>query len=99
LAAGETYEGSPDDLRDGFIHFSTAKQLPETLKKYFADKRDLMIIAVPVSALGATLKWEPARGGDSFAHLYGPLSTVIAKHVSSLPDEEVARAAFVDALE
>lgn len=98
LAAGETYAGSTDDLRDGYIHFSTAAQLPGTLKKYFADKRDLLVIAVPVAALGAALKWEPARGGDLFAHLYGPLATVIARQVSALPDGEAARAAFVDAL-
>ncbi|WP_445262827.1 DUF952 domain-containing protein, partial [Pseudomonas sp. JAI120] len=27
------YLGSADDARDGFIHFSTAAQVPETLRK------------------------------------------------------------------
>lgn len=98
VAAGDTYAGSTDDVRDGYIHFSTAAQLQGTLDKYFADKRDLLVVAVPVAALGPSLKWEPARGGDLFAHLYGPLATVIAKHVSALPDDEAARAAFVNAL-
>src|SRR4029077_16512565 len=29
------YRGSADDARDGFIHFSTAAQVPETARKHF----------------------------------------------------------------
>ncbi|MEA2889929.1 MAG: hypothetical protein QOI05_722, partial [Bradyrhizobium sp.] len=29
------FGGSADDLRDGFIHFSTAPQVAETAKKHF----------------------------------------------------------------
>src|ERR1700712_2085088 len=29
------FRGSPDDLRDGFIHFSTAPQVAETARKFF----------------------------------------------------------------
>ena len=71
-AAG-VYTGSPDDLRDGFMHFSAAHQVPATLERYFAGRADLVLLAVPVSKLGAALKFEPSRGGDLFPHLYGPL--------------------------
>jgi uncharacterized protein (DUF952 family) len=67
------YGGSADDARDGFIHFSTAAQLSETLGKHFAGRGDLVLIAVEAEALGDALKWEPSRGGDLFPHLYGPL--------------------------
>ena len=30
------FRGSPDDRRDGFIHFSTAEQTPGTYEKYFS---------------------------------------------------------------
>ncbi len=39
VAAG-TYRGSAVDLRDGFIHFSTAAQVPETLRRHFSGQRD-----------------------------------------------------------
>lgn len=76
-AAG-AYHGSPDDVRDGFIHFSAAHQLEGTLQKYFRDRHNLVLVAVPSDALGPALKFEPSRGGDLFPHLYGPLPTALA---------------------
>lgn len=67
------YRGSADDQRDGFIHFSTASQLPGTLAKHFAGQSGLFLIAVDADALGEALKWEPSRGGELFPHLYGEL--------------------------
>jgi len=67
------FEGSPDDARDGFIHFSTAEQLEATLAKHFAGQKDLALLAVDSESLGERLQWESARGGALFPHLYGPL--------------------------
>jgi len=67
------YEGSADDRRDGFIHFSTAAQLAGTLARHFAGRDGLVLIAVEADGLGEALKWEASRGGDLFPHLYGAL--------------------------
>lgn len=67
------FDGAPVDLRDGYIHFSTAEQLEETLSKHFAGQSDLLIITFESDALGEALKWEPSRGGQLFPHLYAPL--------------------------
>ncbi len=72
------YRGSPDDRRDGFIHFSAAYQLEGTLAKYFRGKADHLLVAFDTDALGPELKWEPSRGGDLFPHLYGPLPVALA---------------------
>lgn len=72
------YRGSPDDKRDGFIHFSAAHQLEGTLVKYFRGKADHLLVAFDTDALGPELKWEPSRGGDLFPHLYGPLPVALA---------------------
>jgi uncharacterized protein (DUF952 family) len=71
--------GAPVDLRDGFIHFSTADQVRETAAKHFAGAADLMLVAVDTAAVESALKWEVSRGGDLFPHLYGalPLSAVL----------------------
>lgn len=78
------YRGSLDDLRDGFIHFSTAEQVPGTLAKHFAGQSGLFLIAVEADALGEALKWEPSRGGDLFPHLYGDLDPASAGTITTL---------------
>lgn len=67
------FNGSPVDLADGYIHFSTAEQAPETAAKHFTKLNDLFILAVDPAGLGDSLRWEPSRGGALFPHLYGPL--------------------------
>ena len=81
-AAAGVYRGSAVDLRDGFIHFSTAAQLAETLRRHFAGQRDLVLVAVDPDDLGDRLRWEPSRGGDLFPHLYGELPVALARDVS-----------------
>lgn len=70
------FTGSPVDLRDGFIHFSTAEQLQETAEKHFAGQTGLLLVAADADQLA--VRWEPSRGGALFPHLYGdlPLSAV-----------------------
>ena len=66
--------GAAIDLTDGYIHFSTAEQLRETVEKHFAGQSDLLLVSVDADSLGDELKWEPSRGGALFPHLYAPLS-------------------------
>jgi uncharacterized protein (DUF952 family) len=80
-----TFTGSPLDLADGFIHFSTVTQVRETAVRHFAGQPDLLLVAVSTDALGDALKWEPSRGGDLFPHLYGPLPVALAEWVEPLP--------------
>ncbi|MET0222528.1 MAG: DUF952 domain-containing protein [Tardiphaga sp.] len=68
-----TYRGSADDIRDGYIHFSTAAQIAGTLDKHYRGQAGLFLVSVTVDALGDALRWEPSRGGDLFPHLYGDL--------------------------
>ena len=83
-AAGR-YAGSAVDARDGFIHFSTAAQAPETAAKHFAGQADLVVLEVEADDLGEALRWEPSRGGELFPHLYGPLDTGLVRNVTEAP--------------
>lgn len=72
-AKGET-RGAPVDLADGFVHFSTAAQLPGTLAKHFAGETGLVLLAVdPAVDADPGFTWEASRGGALFPHLYRPL--------------------------
>lgn len=68
------FRGSGADHDDGYIHFSTGSQVTETAARHFSGMDDLMLIAVDTERLGAALKWEPARSGEFFPHLYASLT-------------------------
>jgi len=77
------FRGSADDLRDGFIHFSTASQLEGTARKHFAGQTGLFLIAIDADGLGERLRWEVSRGGELFPHLYDELDL---GHVTAVMD-------------
>jgi uncharacterized protein (DUF952 family) len=86
-----TYEGSADDLRDGYIHMSSRNQLAGTLAKHFRGQDDLVLIKFETHAFGAALRWEVSRGGQLFPHLYAALPTrqAIAIRALQLSDDGV----------
>jgi len=67
------FDGSAVDVRDGYLHFSTADQVRDTAARHFAGEGGLLLIEVDAAPLGDALRWEPSRGGDLFPHLYAPL--------------------------
>ena len=90
------YRGSADDLRDGFIHFSTRETLAASLAKHRAGVAGLVLLEVDPDALGEALRWEPARGGILFPHLYGPLPFDAVLSETPLPLDEAGRHVLPD---
>ena len=83
-AAG-SYPGSSQDRGDGFIHFSTAAQVADSAARHRAGQDGLVLLAVDAARLGKALKWEPARGGQMFPHLYGALALDAVVSADDLP--------------
>lgn len=67
------FRGAPIDIADGYIHLSSADQVEGTLEKHFAGQTGLHIAEVDLALLGDAIRWEEARGGALFPHLYGDL--------------------------
>lgn len=88
------FKGSEVDLRDGYIHFSTAGQAAETADRHFAGQHDLVLLEVTAETLGDALKWEPSRGGALFPHLYAPLDIRHVRRADPLPLGEDGRHRF-----
>lgn len=90
LSTGQ-YAGAPHDIADGFIHFSTIDTLAATLALHYAKRGGLRLLHVPVESVADKLKWEPARGGTLFPHLYDVLSVEHVERVDdlALDDDEV----------
>ena len=72
LQADGTFAGSADYVRDGYIHMSTPDQVAGTAAKWFAGEVGVMAVTFDAEALG-DVRWEAARGGQLFPHLYRPL--------------------------
>ncbi|MBD0865740.1 MAG: DUF952 domain-containing protein [Rhodobacteraceae bacterium] len=83
-ADGET-AGAPIDIADGFVHFSTAEQVADTIAKHFAGAEHLYLLALDTDILGDALKWEVARDGMRFPHLYARLRLADVVWAKPLP--------------
>jgi len=64
---------APVDIADGYVHFSTSKQVQETLSKWFKGQTGCVLVSVDSKDFGPDLKWEVSRGGDHFPHVYAPV--------------------------
>ncbi|TXR57608.1 DUF952 domain-containing protein [Quadrisphaera setariae] len=76
------YRGSTlgADLEEvGFVHASTADQLPGVVERFYAgeDLADHVLLVVDVEACeaaGSPVRWEgPVEHGGPFPHVYGPV--------------------------
>ncbi len=67
------FSGSADDLRDGFVHLSSAAQVARTAAKFFAGRSDIVLLAINPERLGDALRWETTPSGSVYPHLYAPL--------------------------
>ena len=83
-----TYSGSSKDIQDGYIHFSGEEQVEGTLKKYYTNQKDLILLKVKTLKLDHLI-WEQASDGNMFPHLYSllDLSNVVEEYEISLQDD------------
>ena len=78
------FRGSEVDLRDGFIHFSTAEQVEEAAHKHFAGQDDLLLVRIEGgqtrrrAELGAVARRRAIPG-------YGDLDLAAVTKVEPLP--------------
>src|SRR5438477_13057951 len=87
------FEGSPDDVRDGFIHFSDESQLRETGAKHFANDAGLLLLTVQDDDVPG-FKWEVSRGGVKFPYLYGVLRLEKIRDVAPLSRDDTGHTLF-----
>ncbi len=80
LVAREAWEAAraagvyapPSLATEGFIHLTTDAQWPGVRARFYADAKDLLVLAIDAARLASPVVFEPADG-DRFPHLYGPL--------------------------
>ncbi|QND16812.1 DUF952 domain-containing protein [Rhizobium leguminosarum bv. trifolii] len=89
-----TFHGAGIDLKDGFIHLSTAGQVKQTAALHFAGQSGLLLVAVDGRGFGDKLVFEPSRGGDLFPHLYADLPLAAVLWEVLLPLDEAGAHVF-----
>ncbi|RMG56728.1 MAG: DUF952 domain-containing protein [Bacteroidetes bacterium] len=81
---------APRSLREeGFVHCSTEDQILESASKHFEGQDELIVLEIPPKRVKEILRWEPARGGELFPHLYGKISLDMVENtrmIFRLPD-------------
>lgn len=65
---------SPASLAsEGFVHCSTAEQLVGTIQRHFPSATVLVLLELDPTDLGADLRWEESRPGETYPHLFRSL--------------------------
>ena len=91
------------DLKDGFVHLSTASQLNASLSLYFADESSVVLAQINLSKIKNNLKYEVSSNTNNrsgkFPHFYGILNTnmilktwQLERSAFSLPQEVLLQA-------
>ena len=66
------------DLKDGFVHLSTASQLNASLSMYFSNESRVVLAQINLSKIKNNLKYEDASNANyrsgKFPHFYGILN-------------------------
>ena len=70
--------------QEGFIHASTARQVPLVANAYYQGDSGLVVLVIDTELVEPEIRYEqPPGSGETFPHIYGPLN--VAAVVSVLP--------------
>ena len=77
-ATSKGYLNTDLDVEDGFIHFSTSRQLALTIRNYFNQYEKIVLLQIETNKLKTGLVFEESSSEErkgKFPHLYGKLET------------------------
>lgn len=69
------FYAAPSLQLEGFIHTSTAAQVPGVLERYYENEKELVLLHIDELLLTANLTYELAPSvNDLFPHVYGTIN-------------------------
>ncbi len=72
LAAGDYRAESLES--EGFIHCSTLEQIVATAQRHRAGQQGLLLLVIDPDRVGPEIRYEEAKNGEAYPHIYGPLN-------------------------
>ena len=88
---------APSLAEEGFIHASGDEaQMLGVAARLFPGRTDLLALDVDTELLpeGSPLVWEPARSGEVFPHVYGPINLHAVVRIRALAPDETQPSGF-----
>lgn len=67
------YRGDTLDS-EGFIHCSTSQQLIKVANALFRAQEGLVLLCIETDKVQSEIRYEGAKGGELYPHIYGPLN-------------------------
>ena len=66
----------PSLKEEGFIHCCTEEQIPSIIDRFYADKPEVLVLAIDTDKLESQLvyEWSPSMQ-QTYPHIYGPINT------------------------
>ncbi|HEX5293150.1 MAG TPA: DUF952 domain-containing protein [Streptosporangiaceae bacterium] len=81
--------------QEGFIHASTARQVPLVANAYYRGDTGLVVLVIDTDLVEPEIRYEQPPGSDeTFPHIYGPLSAAAVVRVRPLAADASGRFAF-----
>jgi uncharacterized protein (DUF952 family) len=72
LATGDYRAASLES--EGFIHCSTLEQIVATAQRHRAGQQGLLLLIIDPDRVGPEIRYEEAKNGEAYPHIYGPLN-------------------------
>jgi uncharacterized protein (DUF952 family) len=71
---------------EGFIHCSKLEQIPSTLKRFFKNRSDLVILKIDTTLIRVPVIYEAADDGSGFfPHVFGAIAIASVVEVYNYP--------------
>lgn len=83
-----TYIGESYLTDEGFIHASTIKQFYEVSRRFNEDQHKRVIIIIDVDKLEPVVKYEEAKNGLLYPHIYGKINIESVVEVMTYEKDE-----------
>ncbi|QDX91203.1 DUF952 domain-containing protein [Brevibacillus laterosporus] len=73
---------------EGFIHCSTPDQFEGVANRIYKGQNNLLLLVIDPTRLSAELKYDPAKDGQLYPHIYGPLNVDAVIRVISFSSDK-----------
>ena len=80
---------------EGFIHASTAGQVPAVADAFYSGDKDLLLLVIDTDRVEPEIRYEHVPGsGEPFPHIYGPLRVSAVVRTLPLNPDPAGRFSF-----
>jgi uncharacterized protein (DUF952 family) len=81
--------------REGFIHASTARQVPLVANAFYQGDTGLVVLVIDTDLVEPEIRYEqPPGSSETFPHIYGPLSVAAVVSVQPLAADASGQFSF-----